>query len=109
MISSDDSIPDGTCFEDKYVVLDKILGEGCSSVVKEIKKIESELCLDESDEEELLVTKIIRTPEDELMEVAYNEYKLLKNLDHPNIVKMHEAYLNEMKQTMYLVMDMAKG
>jgi hypothetical protein len=33
-------------------VLDKILGEGCSSVVKEVKKIENELYLDESDEEE---------------------------------------------------------
>jgi serine/threonine protein kinase len=43
------------------------------------------------------------------MEVAYNEFKLLKNLEHPNIIKMREAYLNELKETMYLVMDMAKG
>jgi hypothetical protein len=54
LISSGDSPPEGglTCFEDKYVVLDKVLGEGCSSVVKEVKKIENELYLDESDEEE---------------------------------------------------------
>lgn len=43
------------------------------------------------------------------MEVAYNEYKLLKTLEHPNIIKMLEAYLNEMKETMYLVMERADG
>ena len=43
------------------------------------------------------------------MEVAYNEYKLLKQIDHPSIVKMHDAFLNEMKQTMFLVMDLLQG
>jgi serine/threonine protein kinase len=43
------------------------------------------------------------------MEVAYEEYKLLKSLDHPNIVKMHDAFLNQMKETMYLVMDLVPG
>jgi serine/threonine protein kinase len=43
------------------------------------------------------------------MEVAYNEYKMLKNLDHPGIVKMHDAFLNKMCQTMYLVMDLVPG
>lgn len=40
------------CFEDKYVVLDVILGEGCASVVKPLKRIEKELFLEGSDEEE---------------------------------------------------------
>ena len=43
------------------------------------------------------------------MDIAYEEYKLLKQLDHPNIVKMHDAFLNQMKGTMYLVMDLVKG
>jgi serine/threonine protein kinase len=43
------------------------------------------------------------------MEVAYEEYKLLRSLDHPNIVKMHDAFFNKMKETMYLVMDMVQG
>lgn len=38
--------------------------------------------------------KIIRANDEELMEVAYEEYKLLITLDHPNIVKMHDAFLN---------------
>ena len=83
--------------------MEKILGEGCSSVVKEVKLISNvnmleELKLEESDEElnpnQNYAVKIIRTPDDELMDVAYNEFKLLKNLDHPGIVKMHDAFLN---------------
>lgn len=37
--------------------------------------------------------------------MAYDEFKLLKSLDHPNIVKMHDAFYNESKKTMFLVMD----
>ena len=29
--------------------------------------------------------------------INLNEFKLLKNLDHPNIIKMREVYLNELK------------
>jgi hypothetical protein len=99
LISSSES-PGGdlTCFEDKYVVLDEILGEGCSSVVKEVKRIQKgEIFLDESDDEDQMVVKIIRTPEEELMDVAYNEYKMLRNLNHSGIIKMREAYLNDLK------------
>lgn len=42
----------------------------------------------------------------ELIEVAYEEYKLLRSIFHDNIVKMHDAFYNQMKCTMYLVMDM---
>jgi serine/threonine protein kinase len=41
--------------------------------------------------------------------MAYDEFKLLKTLDHPFIVKMHDAFYNESKQTMFLVMDEIKG
>ena len=53
--------------------------------------------------------KIIRSSDDELIDIAYEEYKLLMQLDHPKIVKMHDAFLNQMKGTMYLVMDLVKG
>jgi len=52
---------------------------------------------------------MIRAQDDELMEVAYEEYKLLITLSHNNIVKMHDAFLNQMKETMYLVMDLVPG
>lgn len=53
--------------------------------------------------------KIIRTNDVELIEVAYEEYKLLRSIDHENIVRMHDAFYNQMKCTMYLVMDMVQG
>jgi len=53
--------------------------------------------------------KIIRTPEEELIEVAYEEYKLLKSIEHVNIVKMHDAFYNQAKSTMFLVMDLVQG
>lgn len=56
-----------------------------------------------------LAVKIIRTNDLELIEVAYEEYKLLRSISHENIVKMHDAFYNQMKWTMYLVMDMVQG
>jgi len=44
-----------------------------------------------------------------LIEVAYEEYKLLKSIEHKNIIKMYDAFLNQCSGTMYLVMDMANG
>jgi serine/threonine protein kinase len=60
-------------------------------------------------EDENLAVKIVRSRCNEITEMAYDEFKLLKTLDHPNIVKMHDAFYNESKQTMYLVMDQIKG
>jgi serine/threonine protein kinase len=64
------------------------------------------------DDEQLkkkFAVKVIRATDEELMEVAYEEYKVLRTLDHPNIVKMHDAFFNQMKETMYLVMDLVQG
>tara|TARA_B110000285_G_scaffold16377_1_gene16071 strand:- start:246 stop:473 length:228 start_codon:yes stop_codon:yes gene_type:complete len=56
-------------------------------------------------DDENFAVKIVRSREHEITEMAYDEFKLLKTLDHPNIVKMHDAFYNESKQTMFLVMD----
>ena len=53
--------------------------------------------------------KMIRAQDEELMEVAYEEYTLLIKLNHNNSVQMHDAFLNQMKETMYLVMDLVPG
>jgi serine/threonine protein kinase len=37
------------------------------------------------------------------------EFYLLQSLDHPNIVKMHEAYYNKIRETLYFVMDFVEG
>ena len=36
--------------------------------------------------------KIIRSPDEEIREVGLKEYKLLKTVSHPNIIRMYEAY-----------------
>lgn len=63
----------------------------------------------QKEEEPKFAVKIIRTQDEELIEIAYSEYKLLKSLEHKNIIKMHDAFLNQLNGTMYLVMDMANG
>ena len=63
----------------------------------------------QQEERERLAVKIIRTNDVELIEVAYEEYKLLRSIYHENIVKMHDAFYNQMKCTMYLVMTMVQG
>lgn len=72
-------------------------------------KFESGNFLKDQDSKKKFAVKIIRANDEELMEVAYEEYKLLMTLDHPNIVKMHDAFFNQMKETMYLVMDLVQG
>lgn len=44
--------------------------------------------------DEKFAVKIIRTQDEELIEIAYEEYKLLKSIEHKNIIKMHDAFLN---------------
>lgn len=53
--------------------------------------------------------KIIRTQEEELIEVAYEEYKLLRDIQHEGIVRMRDAFFNQMKSTIFLVMDLVPG
>jgi serine/threonine protein kinase len=53
--------------------------------------------------------KIIRSKDEEYQQIALRELNLLKKLDHPNIVKMHEAYNNRQRETLYLIMDYIEG
>jgi serine/threonine protein kinase len=53
--------------------------------------------------------KIIRTQEEELIEVAYEEYKLLYEIRHEGIVRMRDAFYNQVRSTVFLVMDLAPG
>lgn len=44
-----------------------------------------------------------------MKQIALKEFRIIKKIDHPNIVKMHEAFFNDSKETMYLVMDLVDG
>ena len=59
--------------------------------------------IEDSQVKKKFAVKIIGVNDEELMEVAYEEYKLLRSLDHPNIVKMHDAFFNKMKETMFYI------
>jgi serine/threonine protein kinase len=41
--------------------------------------------------------------------VALKEFKLLKSLNHPGVIKMHDAFVHNGKETIYLVMDFVEG
>lgn len=53
--------------------------------------------------------KVIRARDLEYQKVALKEYKLLKTLNHPGIIKMVDAFVNNGRETIYLVMDLVEG
>lgn len=53
--------------------------------------------------------KIIRARDQEYQKVALKEYKLLRTLNHPGVIKMHDAFVNNARETIYLVMDLCEG
>ena len=82
-------------FESVYDELE-ILGEGCSSVVK---KCEHKVL------KAIRAVKIIRSDDEEYIEISKNEYKLLKNLSHPQLIKMYDCIHDELKGSLYLIME----
>ena len=60
-------------------------------------------------EDENFAVKIVRTPDEEMQELAKQEFDLVRGLDHPNIVKMHDMYFNSLLKTTFIVMDHIPG
>lgn len=52
---------------------------------------------------------MIRARDAEYQKVALKEFNLLKTLNHPGIIKMNDAFINNAKATIYLVMDLVEG
>jgi serine/threonine protein kinase len=53
--------------------------------------------------------KIIRPHDEEYQQIALKEYKLVRKLNHPGIIKMVDAFVNSQKGTIYLVMQLVQG
>lgn len=53
--------------------------------------------------------KIIRSDDEEYIEISKQEYKLLKDLDCGYIVKVYDCLHDENKHVLYLIMEMIKG
>ena len=86
-------------FEKLYIEMED-LGEGCSSVVK---KCEHKIT------KQIRAVKIIRNDDPEYILSAKNEYNLLKGLNHAKIVKVYDQIHDEIKGTLYLVMEYVEG
>ena len=56
--------------------------------------------------EETFAVKIIRSSDEEYQQVALKEFWMLKKLNHPGIVKVHDAFKNPSKGTIYIVMEL---
>jgi serine/threonine protein kinase len=55
---------------------------------------------------ETFAVKIIRSSDEEYQQVALKEFWTLKKLNHPGIVKVHDAFNNPAKGTIYIVMEL---
>ena len=51
----------------------------------------------------------MRTDDEEKMQAAANEYELLKSLKHRSIIKVYQNYLDNMRNTMYTIMEFVPG
>ena len=51
----------------------------------------------------------MRTDDEEKMQAAANEYELLKSLYHHNIIQVYQNYVDRVRNTMYTVMEYARG
>ena len=59
-----------------------------------------------SDDRPKYAVKIIRARDEEYQSVALKEYYLLKQLDHPGVIKMVDAFVNKSSHTIFLVMEL---
>jgi serine/threonine protein kinase len=55
--------------------------------------------------EEIYAVKIIKVADEELKYVSQNEFKLVRSIKHPNIIKMKDIFYNEGNETIYIVME----
>ncbi|CAB4059828.1 CAMK1 [Lepeophtheirus salmonis] len=85
--------------EDKYIMKD-VLGTGAFSQVRLAEQREEPSKLYAI---KIIDKKALKGKEDSLE----NEIKVLRRLDHPNVVKLLEAY--ESKSSVYLVMELVTG
>lgn len=63
----------------------------------------------EKSDNENLVVKVFNTSESSVKESAINEASILKSLNHKNIVKMVDFFLDPLYSKAYLVLEYAGG
>ena len=89
-------------FDLKYKVGDK-LGEGMHSEVKQC------FLKDGDDKSSPLAVKITREDDEEKKMLIEAEFTIARELNHPNLVKIHDYFENSFSGEQYLVMDKFEG
>lgn len=58
---------------------------------------------------ERYAVKIMRVPDEEYYNIAMKEFKLIEGLGkgHPNIIKVHDIFYNQMRKKMQILMEYA--
>ncbi|KAL4484945.1 hypothetical protein ABPG74_020122 [Tetrahymena malaccensis] len=86
-------------FSDFYE-LKEILGEGCVGLVKKaVRKSDGQV----------FAVKTVRTRDEETIENIKQEFLHLKQLNHPNIVKVYELYIDNFSGKIHSVMELING
>lgn len=49
----------------------------------------------------------MRVPDTEYFDIALKEFKLINDLNHPNIMKVYDIFYNQLKEKIYTVMEYA--
>lgn len=47
----------------------------------------------------------MRVPDQEYFEIAMREFRLIQELSHLHIIKMHDIYYNKMQEKIYMLME----
>ncbi|EAR95768.2 Serine/Threonine kinase domain protein (macronuclear) [Tetrahymena thermophila SB210] len=77
-----------------------ILGEGCVGLVKKVKRIS---------DGELFACKMVKLKDEETVLQVIREFKNIKKLNHPNIVRVYELYVDEIKRRIYTIMELVEA
>eukprot|EP00331_Platyophrya_macrostoma_P031731 CAMPEP_0176458890 /NCGR_PEP_ID=MMETSP0127-20121128/32895_1 /TAXON_ID=938130 /ORGANISM="Platyophrya macrostoma, Strain WH" /LENGTH=400 /DNA_ID=CAMNT_0017849611 /DNA_START=236 /DNA_END=1435 /DNA_ORIENTATION=- len=77
------------------------LGQGVSAVVKR--------CLNRITKEEFAVKVVNYNKDDELELLLKKEFIFRRELDHVNVVKVYEMYIDPLKGKIYTIMEIVKG
>lgn len=85
----------------KYLVSDEVIGQGTTAVVKRGVHKASGVAA--------AVKEIKTYGDEELFDVVAKEFDLMKNLRHPNIVRVHDLYISRPINKVYLCMDLVNG
>ena len=61
------------------------------------------------DEQEQFAVKLARSNDQEVLDAHEREYAIIKDLDHPNVIKGFELFKDDLKNEVHLVLRFVRG